>query len=569
MKQDSLKFCNILISNLGVGYLWHQFSKLFSEACQRKDKNLTTTTTTTTNQQQKTQIVQPVGFCAPSPSEILAIMDFFIEITSVESFPDSIAQYLPANLSQILNCLDEHFSKLNPDEMQLAILLLIKMVSKILPCPQYEVSKEVGKAFDCLSDIKEECESLTSEIIKASESALNNSSNNNNNTSLDKQIDQINAPTSVQKLIRELEKFFSNVIRQKLVSNSDKIDDCFVDLTTFKNVENQARTIDIEVDGQFVNLYSDLCELLIKTSLMITNEDKNLNLNVNATANSEFKLSNWLKELLILSIYSTNMQVNYCSIRTVLKLMNILKCQLLEIPYTNLTDCSPSNSPILNASKIVTRNDSKDKSATTSTCINFMLTQIHIQNIYEETGYFLRITEILWNNLDEKKNFIHFETANLIQQVHNLVEDSEVCENVICNSMRSADERLAYDARKKFCILFNITRNLKPKLFNHQQTNTREFDKPIFFMLDSLTHKLDSHNVLSVDWLTHCVNNGDIARVLEPLLVILLHPDTHRVCIQNVNIQQPEMTDTIDKLENDSDIALAESKIYAISSQGK
>jgi len=551
MKQENLKFCNILISNLGVGYLWHQFSKLFSEACLHKDKADTKFEPADPN-----NIVQPVGSCSPSPSEILAIMDFFIEITSVESFPDSIAQYLPANLSQILNCLDEYFIDLNPEEMRLAILLLIKMVLKILPCQQYEVSKEVGKAFDCLSDIKEECESLTSEIIKASESALN--SNN-----LDKQIDQINAPTSMQKLVKELEKFFSNVVRHKLVSNSDKIDDCFDHLINFKNVENQPRTIDIVIDKQFVMLYSDLCELLIKTSLMITNEDKSSTIKLDK---NDFKLSNWLKELLVLGVYSTNMEVNYCSIKTVLKLMSILKSQLLDEPYVNVSDSSPSNSPILNAGKLVAQNNVENK----STCIDFMLTQFDIQQIYERTGYFLRITEILWSNLGEEKNFIHFETANLIQQVHNLVEDSEVCENVICNSMRSTDESLAYDARKKFCILFNITRNLKskPKTQFCQRTSTREFDKPIFFMLDSLTHKLDSHNVLSVDWLTHCVNNGDIARVLEPLLVILLHPDTHRVCIQNVNIQQPEITEPVDKLENDHDISLAESKIYAISSQG-
>lgn len=554
MKQDNLKFCNILISNLGVGYLWHQFSKMFSEACQVKFKN-----SNDTDNIQRERIVLPVGTRSTNPSEILAIMDFFVEVTSVESFPDPIAQYLPANLSQILNCLDEHFSKLDPDEMQLAILLLTKMVSKILPCPQFEVSKEVGKAFDCLSDIKEECESLTSEIIKASESVLN-STNSNNNNSLDKQLDQIDSPTSMQKLVKELEKFFSNVIRQKVILNSEnKIEDCFTDLTDYKHVENHPRTIEIEINSSYVNLYSNLCELLIKTSLMIlSNECKN-NLNVK----NDSKLSNWLKELLILSIYSKNMEVNYCSIKTVLKLMSILKCQLLDIPYVNqLVNSSPDNSPILNASKIV-ENDLKDK----ATCIDLMLTQSDINKIYEETGYFLRITEILWDNLGEEKNLIHFETASLIQQVHNLVENSEVCENVICNSMRSSNESLAYDARKKFCVLFNITRNIKQN--NNQKTYTREFDKPIFFMLDSLTHKLDSHNVLSVDWLTKCVNNGDIARVLEPLLVILLHPDTHRVCIQNVNIQQSDPADP-NKLNNDENdqIALSESKIYAISSQG-
>lgn len=89
MKQDSLKFCNILISSLGVTYLWHQFSKLFSEACLRQSSEQSNNQQLVTNQKQIKSIVQPVGSCLPSSSEILAIMDFFIEITSVERYENN------------------------------------------------------------------------------------------------------------------------------------------------------------------------------------------------------------------------------------------------------------------------------------------------------------------------------------------------------------------------------------------------------------------------------------------------------------------------------------------------
>ena len=83
MKPDNLKFCiNILISNLGVGYIWHQFSKLFSEACVRQLKQATSQPNDLHHSITARELV---GRGPPAPSETLAIMDFFIEITSTSA----------------------------------------------------------------------------------------------------------------------------------------------------------------------------------------------------------------------------------------------------------------------------------------------------------------------------------------------------------------------------------------------------------------------------------------------------------------------------------------------------
>ena len=48
-------------------------------------------------------------------------------------------------------------------------------------------------------------------------------------------------------------------------------------------------------------------------------------------------------------------------------------------------------------------------------------------------------------------------------------------------------------------------------------------------MLDSLQSDTHPCSALAQTWLTHSVQRGDVARILEPLLLILLHPDTARL----------------------------------------
>lgn len=55
--------------------------------------------------------------------------------------------------------------------------------------------------------------------------------------------------------------------------------------------------------------------------------------------------------------------------------------------------------------------------------------------------------------------------------------------------------------------------------------------RSMFLMLDCLKSELSPLKVLATTWLTHIIQQGDIARVMEPLLQILLHPDTARYLV--------------------------------------
>lgn len=62
--------------------------------------------------------------------------------------------------------------------------------------------------------------------------------------------------------------------------------------------------------------------------------------------------------------------------------------------------------------------------------------------------------------------------------------------------------------------------------------------RSLFIMLDSLSYWDPCTSAVGRAWLNQVLQRHDIARVLEPLLLLLLHPKTHRVSIQRVQAQR-------------------------------
>lgn len=62
--------------------------------------------------------------------------------------------------------------------------------------------------------------------------------------------------------------------------------------------------------------------------------------------------------------------------------------------------------------------------------------------------------------------------------------------------------------------------------------------RSLYIMLDSLSYWDPCTSAVGRAWLNQVLQRHDIARVLEPLLLLLLHPKTHRISIQRVQSQQ-------------------------------
>lgn len=62
--------------------------------------------------------------------------------------------------------------------------------------------------------------------------------------------------------------------------------------------------------------------------------------------------------------------------------------------------------------------------------------------------------------------------------------------------------------------------------------------RSLFIMLDSLNSLDGSTSSVGQAWLNQVLQRHDIARVLEPLLLLLLHPKTQRVSVQRVQAER-------------------------------
>uniref|UniRef100_A0A8D0AEA6 DOP1 leucine zipper like protein A n=1 Tax=Sander lucioperca TaxID=283035 RepID=A0A8D0AEA6_SANLU len=163
------------------------------------------------------------------------------------------------------------------------------------------------------------------------------------------------------------------------------------------------------------------------------------------------------------------------------------------------------------------------------------LTQGILKYIADKTNFFKSVALILWDQLSEGTPQHHQRSVELFYQLHNLVPSSSICEDVISQQLMHRDKRIRLEAHVKFSVLWHLTRDLnitKSSPFN------RTFDRSLFIMLDSLSYWDPCTSAVGRAWLSQVLQRHDIARVLEPLLLLLLHPKTHRVSIQRVQAQR-------------------------------
>ncbi|XP_053182783.1 protein dopey-1 isoform X1 [Scomber japonicus] len=163
------------------------------------------------------------------------------------------------------------------------------------------------------------------------------------------------------------------------------------------------------------------------------------------------------------------------------------------------------------------------------------LTQGILKHIADKTDFFKSVALILWDQLSEGTPQHHQRSVELFYQLHNLVPSSSICEDVISQQLMHRDKRIRLEAHVKFSVLWHLTRDLnitKSSPFN------RTFDRSLFIMLDSLSYWDPCNSAVGRAWLNQVLQRHDIARVLEPLLLLLLHPKTHRVSIQRVQAQR-------------------------------
>ncbi|NXO58650.1 DOP1 protein, partial [Aramus guarauna] len=162
------------------------------------------------------------------------------------------------------------------------------------------------------------------------------------------------------------------------------------------------------------------------------------------------------------------------------------------------------------------------------------LTPGNLRYMAEKTDFFKHIALTLWDQLGDGTPQHHQKSVELFYQLHNLVPSSSICEDVISQQLTHRDKAIRMEAHAKFAVLWHLTRDLH---INKSSSFGRTFDRSLFIMLDSLNSLDGSTWSVGQAWLNQVLQRHDIARVLEPLLLLLLHPKTQRVSVQRVQAE--------------------------------
>ncbi|XP_019585108.2 protein DOP1A isoform X8 [Rhinolophus sinicus] len=163
------------------------------------------------------------------------------------------------------------------------------------------------------------------------------------------------------------------------------------------------------------------------------------------------------------------------------------------------------------------------------------LTPGNLRYIAEKTEFFKHVALTLWDQLGDGTPQHHQKSVELFYQLHNLVPSSSICEDVISQQLTHKDKKIRMEAHAKFAVLWHLTRDLH---INKSSSFARSFDRSLFIMLDSLNSLDGSTSSVGQAWLNQVLQRHDIARVLEPLLLLLLHPKTQRVSVQRVQAER-------------------------------
>ncbi|XP_024938328.1 protein dopey-1 homolog isoform X2 [Cephus cinctus] len=200
-----------------------------------------------------------------------------------------------------------------------------------------------------------------------------------------------------------------------------------------------------------------------------------------------------------------------------------------------------------------------------------LLKQWHINYLRQHTNVFQILAQSLWHHLGElPAHKYRMRCVELIHELHHaLYESCDAVEDVIGCALTCDNQEKRIESFNRFSTLWHLGREVEtnPRL----RGCLRTFDKSLLKMLDNL--QLADNSPLKLhaqSWLLHSLVRGDISRVVDPVLTMLLDPSTCRMSVLHVSIQHSNTVltknDTMEEKSEVQDDSEGAAKIYAISS---
>ncbi|XP_029314553.1 protein dopey-2 [Cottoperca gobio] len=267
--------------------------------------------------------------------------------------------------------------------------------------------------------------------------------------------------------------------------------------------------------------FTATCHLLLEctTFPVYLSEEETLVLNTDMfghTGGDVDSLPVWLRSLMTLCCLSRDYNIQHTAVSSLLELINQSQSLALVIQDKHRRYQRSDSNPLSGQLQMVTVP---------------LIYPALLRAVEEGTDFYQRVSQVLWNQLDTERREQHISCVELFYRLHCLAPTASICEDIICQALLHKDKAVRLEALHRFTVLWHLTREIQT---NRITSVSRSFDRCLCVVVDSLSCTDGSISAAAQCWLVRALSLNDVIRILEPILLLLLHPSTQRCSIHNI-----------------------------------
>lgn len=166
VRQDLIKTANLLFSQLDTSYVWSTCSKHFNLACQpgpehsKPNPEQTKPNLDESKPNPDLSPVQPVGELSTNLPEMCALINFLLEIVSIETYVETSSEHLPKLFQRMTSSLRAGVRTLTGAELQAGLTSCKRVLGRVQPAWNvWDLNESLRKRGD--SDVFDEARICT------------------------------------------------------------------------------------------------------------------------------------------------------------------------------------------------------------------------------------------------------------------------------------------------------------------------------------------------------------------------------------------------------------------------
>uniref|UniRef100_A0A8C8F3F0 Dopey N-terminal domain-containing protein n=1 Tax=Oncorhynchus tshawytscha TaxID=74940 RepID=A0A8C8F3F0_ONCTS len=275
-----------------------------------------------------------------------------------------------------------------------------------------------------------------------------------------------------------------------------------------------------EISEECRQAFTAACHLLLESTTfplyLSEGESHGLYNDIQVLGSDVDSLPVWLRSLMTLCCLSRDYHVQHTAMSSLLELINHSRSLALVIQDKTRRYLASDANPLSGRLQMVT------------------MPPIYpglLSTIEQGTDFYQRVAQVLWGQLDVERREQHTSCVELFYRLHCLAPSASICEDIICQALLHRDKAVRLEALHRFSVLWHLTRDIQS---NRTMSLNRSFDRSLCVVVDCLNSPDGSVSAAAQCWLVRALSLQDVVRILEPVLLLLLHPSTQRCTIQSV-----------------------------------